>query len=133
MCRLDSYWQPACISAWTLFIIYQTLIGYDKFANPHSLCPHDDYSYPMWYWYSCFGVLGAFVFVWIALLTKISNIQSAQEKTPHLIAFNIVSMGTLATVFALVLDWGGICIDVLGCGMIHNLLSFTVGLIIPFS
>lgn len=103
-----------CGTAWGFFIVFEALIGYDKFANSHPLCPGNDLDYPTWYWYLNFGVLGAFIFVWISLIIKISQIKRAEEKTPHLVAINIVSMGTIATLLALLFDWGGVCIDVLG-------------------
>jgi len=45
---------------------------------------------------------------------KIINTTRGDERVPYLIAINIVSMGTLATVIALVFNWGGVCIDELG-------------------
>ena len=42
------------------------------------------------------------------------QIEDVADKVPHLVAFNIVSMGTLATFLSLILNWGGLCIDVLG-------------------
>ena len=90
------------------------MIGYDQYVNKNPLCPYNDFEYPYWYWYSNFGVLGAYILIWIALIIKIVQIESALEKTPHLVAFHIVSIGMVATALALFLDWGGVCIDRLG-------------------
>ena len=87
---------------------------YDRYASIHPLCPHSSLQYPIWYWHTCYGVLGAFIILWFVILSKISQITELVDKVPHILAFNIVSMGTLATILALVLDWGGLCIDVLG-------------------
>ena len=89
-------------------------MGYNKYTNYQPLCPFTDLYYPRWYWYTSFGVLGAFVIVWLVVLSKISQIKELEDKIPHLVAFNIVSMGTLATVLAIFLNWGGLCIDMLG-------------------
>lgn len=107
-------WRPACVGAWSFFLIFQVLIGYDKYKSVQPLCPYSDFEYPRWYWYICYGVLGAFIIIWFVVLSKISQIENLEDKVPHLVAFNIVSMGTLATILALVLNWGGVCIDVLG-------------------
>ena len=82
--------------------------------NEGPLCPYNDFNYPYWYWYSNFGVFGAYILIWTALIIKIVQIESAVEKTPHLVAFNIVSIGMVATALAVILDWGGVCIDILG-------------------
>ena len=89
-------------------------MGYDQYKSVKPLCPHSDVEYPRWYWYICYGVLGAFIIIWFVVLSKISQIEILEDKVPHLLAFNIVSMGTLATILALVWNWGGVCIDVLG-------------------
>ena len=94
--------------------MYQALIGYDRFKSADPLCAFDDHDYPLWYWHTCYAVLGAFVIIWLVVLSKISQIHQLEDKVPHLVAFNIVSMGTLATILALVWNWGGLCIDVLG-------------------
>ena len=78
------------------------------------ICPYSDQDYPSWYWYICYGVLGAFVIIWLVVMGKISQIKRLEEKVPHIVACNVVSMGTVATVLALCFNWGGLCIDVLG-------------------
>lgn len=107
-------WKPACISAWAFFLIFEALIGYDKYTSTQPLCPYSDEDYPSWYWYTCYGVLGAWVIIWLILLIKIIQIKQLEDKIPHIVALNIVSIGTVATALALVLNWGGLCIDVLG-------------------
>lgn len=118
----NRYWRSACTISWGLFLLYEAIIGYDKFAHEDPLCPLSDENFPVWYWYSNFAVFGAFVFVWLTLFIKVNQIHSAKEKIPHLVAFNIVSMGTLATGLALFFDWGGLCIDVLGFVEVLNLI-----------
>jgi hypothetical protein len=60
------------------------------------------------------GVMGAFAMIWCALFMRILSITDASKRVPYIVAFNIVSMGTIATALALVWNWGGVCIDVLG-------------------
>ena len=110
-------WKPACAAAWTIFIVYEVAIGYDKFNSVNPLCPHSDWYYPIWYWYICYGVLGAFTIITLLLvITKISHIDAIEDRVPHLVACNIILISTIATVLTLVLNWGGVCIDVLGWG-----------------
>lgn len=88
-------------------------IGYDKFYSVNPLCHHSDQHYPIWYWYICHGVLGAFTITLLLVITKISQVDTIEDKVPHLVACNIIMISTIATVLSLV-DWGGVCIDVLG-------------------
>jgi hypothetical protein len=53
------------------------------------------------------------VLIWLALVMTIIRMGSSQKRTPLLVALNIVSMGTIATLIALVWNWGGVCVDVL--------------------
>jgi hypothetical protein len=39
--------------------------------------------------------------------------EQINKVVPILVAFNIVSMGTIATILAVPFEWGGTCIDVL--------------------
>ena len=103
-----------CIGSWSFFVIYQALIGYDKYASFQPLCSFSDKDYPIWYWHICSGVFGAWIIIGFAVLIKISQISEMDDKVPHIVAFNIVSMGALASGMALTLDWGGICMDTLG-------------------
>ena len=52
--------------------------------------------------------------IWLVVLSKISQIDELEDKVPHMVAFHIVSMGTMATILSLLFNWGGLCIDVLG-------------------
>ena len=110
---LNRTWRPVCILAWTFVFIFQALIGYDKYSSPQPLCPYSDANYPSWYWHISYGVLGAWVIIWFVILSKIFQINELEDKVPHLVAFNIVSIGTFSTALALFLNWGGICSDVL--------------------
>ena len=89
-------------------------MGCNYYTSYQPLCRFTDLNYPKWYWYTSFGVLGAFVIVLLVVLSKISQIKELEDKVPHIVALNIVSMGSLATAMALFLNWGGLCIDVLG-------------------
>mmetsp|Transcript_19791 Transcript_19791/g.27208 ORF Transcript_19791/g.27208 Transcript_19791/m.27208 type:complete len:730 (-) Transcript_19791:249-2438(-) len=107
-------WKPACIGAWGFFIAFQLCLGLDKIYSKNPLCPYSDFDYGNWYWYTCMCALGGFLTTWGVLLTKIVQSKPGNERVPYLTAFNIVSMGSLATILSLVFEWGGVCIDVLG-------------------
>ena len=77
------------------------------------LCAFSDSKYNSWYWYLNYSVLGAFAIIWGVLFAKILQSKPGNERVPSLTAFHIVSMGTIATLLA-VIGWGGTCIDVLG-------------------
>jgi hypothetical protein len=61
-----------------------------------------------------YSVLGGFVLIWCALFMRLLSIIDVSKRVPYIIAFSIVSMGTIATALALFWNWGGVCIDVLG-------------------
>jgi len=82
--------------------------------NKNPLCTETDYDYPLWYWRICFTVLGGFILTWFSILMRIVYSKPGFECVPFYTTFNIVSMGTIATVLSLFLNWGGVCIDVLG-------------------
>ena len=107
-------WKPACATAWTIFIVLEVVIGYDKFTSEHPLCPYADRYYPDWYWYINYGVLGAFIITLLLVISKISQIQAIEDKVPHLVACNIILIATIASILAFIWNWGGVCIDVLG-------------------
>ena len=91
--------------------------GLDKiYASENALCPHSDANFPNWYWHVMYGVLGGFVLIWCALFMRLLSITESAKRVPYVVAFNIVTMGTIATVLALFWSWGGVCIDVLGVG-----------------
>lgn len=98
--------------------MYEVLIGYDKISSEHPLCPFTDRYYPFWYWYICYGVLGAFIITLLLVISKISQIRELEDKVPHMVACNIILISTIASILAFVLNWGGVCIDVLGYGAI---------------
>jgi len=95
-------------------MVFQIFIGLNKFLSSKPLCPHSDADYGLWYWITCYAVLGGFLFTWNSLFAKIITTPPGDERVPYLIALNIVSMGTLATLIALLFNWGGVCIDELG-------------------
>jgi len=111
---LYRWWEKACISSWIIFICFQICIQIDHTYSKHPLCPHTDEIYPKWYWTVCLATMGGFICTWIVLLTRLMNSPSSFENAPTYTAFNVVSMGTLATVLSVFFNWGGVCIDVLG-------------------
>ena len=118
------WWKPSCILAWGIFLAFEIYIGLDRIYSKNPLCPHSDLKYGKWYWYTIVVVFGGFLTTWGELLTKIVQSNPGNERVPYLTAFNIVTMGTLATLLSLVFDWGGVCIDVLGYDYYVSLLLF---------
>eukprot|EP01041_Mallomonas_annulata_P012288 gene12288-25843_t len=110
LCR---WWIPACALAWSIFFIYEIGIGCDKIFSKHPLCPYSDIDFGNWYWSINYIVLGGFFLTWIMLLMKIIQMKPGPARVPHFTAFNIVSIGTIATLLALVWNWGGVCEDAL--------------------
>jgi len=51
--------------------------------------------------------------IWLALAIKISVMEASKARSVMLVALNIVSMGTIATVLAVIYEWGGVCVDML--------------------
>jgi signal transduction histidine kinase len=45
---------------------------------------------------------------------KLFQLKEGSKRVPLLVAINIVTIGTVATILALCFEWGGVCIDVLG-------------------
>jgi hypothetical protein len=103
-----------CVAAWSLFIIFELAVFLDRKYSEKPLCPHSDYYFPQWYWYSNYGVLGGFFLVLFTIIMKLLQLKAVSKRIPLLVAFNIVTMGTVATILALCFEWGGMCIDVLG-------------------
>eukprot|EP01041_Mallomonas_annulata_P000687 gene687-1316_t len=111
LCR---WWVPACLTAWIIFVVYEIGIGFDQLYSRHPICPYSDREYSPLYWLVNYVVLGAFLLTWIMLLMKIFQMKPGPTRVPLLTAFHIVSIGTIATILALVWNWGGVCIDALG-------------------
>lgn len=44
---------------------------------------------------------------------KLMQMETNNKVVPILVAFNIVTMGTVATILAVCFEWGGTCVDVL--------------------
>ena len=107
-------WKNTYFTAWILFIFFEILIEVDYLFSKHPLCRYSDKEYPQWYWIFCYTILGGFLISWMLLLVRIIYAKSGNGSETVFIAFNIVSMGTLATAIALIFNWGGICVDALG-------------------
>ena len=108
------HWKTACTAAWSLFIIMQYYLWYDRTYSVSPLCSYSDEDYGGLYWYIIFAVFGGFAMIWMALVVKFFLFNQSGELVPVLMALNIVSMGSIATLWALFIDEGGVCVDVLG-------------------
>jgi hypothetical protein len=85
------------------------------------LCPHSDRAFPAWYSHGIAAVRGGFLLVWCAIGMRLLSmrartaLQVAHERVPVLVAFSIVSMGTISVTFPLAFDASlGVCVDALG-------------------
>ena len=67
-----------------------------------------------WYFYTSYGVFGAYFIIFLTLLGKILYSDSNGERVPYIVSCNIVFLGTLGKFIELGFDWGGTCIDTLG-------------------
>ena len=106
---------PVLAQAWIQFIAYEAFLGYDQYFSPQPLCPHteEDFGRPAWYVAINYCCLGGFVMIWLALAIKISVMEASKARSVMIVALNIVSMGTIATVLAVIFEWGGVCVDML--------------------
>jgi len=104
-------WKSACGVCWIIFIFVQWFVYYDRQYSADPLCPHSDKDYGNVYWYINYAVLGGFVITWMSVVTKLIYADPVFEAIPSMININIVSMGTIATMLALLFEWGGVCID----------------------
>ena len=111
---LARYWVQFCCVAWLLFLAFELALGFDRLSSENPLCPASDSDYPEWYWRTNFGCLGAFLFILCVLVTRLLQQKTGTKRIPLLVAFNIVTMATVATILSLCFEWGGVCIDVLG-------------------
>ena len=97
-----------------IFVVYEVIIGADYLTSNSPLCPYSDRMYSFWYHVVNYFVLGGFCFTWSILLIRIYQAPEGNERVPFITAFSIVSMGTVATILAVVFNWGGVCVDQLG-------------------
>jgi hypothetical protein len=111
---LEKWWLHFTVGGWIIFLILELSVGFDRFFSKRPLCPHSDHYYPEWYWRTNFGCLGGFILILCVLFMKLFQLKPGSKRIPLLVAFNIVTMGTVATILALCFEWGGVCIDVLG-------------------
>eukprot|EP01041_Mallomonas_annulata_P018180 gene18180-36985_t len=91
------WWKQACALTWIIFALYEVGIGYDYFFSGNPLCPFTDIKYDPWYWHTNFAVLGGFCLIWLMMLLKVTQMKIGVTRAPHLTAFNIVTIGTIAT------------------------------------
>ena len=61
-----------------------------------------------------YAILGAFAMTWFVSVVKILQSNMDDSHIPYVMAFHIVSMATIANSLSLILNWGGICVDILG-------------------
>jgi signal transduction histidine kinase len=111
---LERWWLHFCVGGWTMFLIFEIAVGFDRLFSERPLCPYSDFHYPEWYWRTNYGCLGGFVLILCVIFMKLLQLKSESKRIPLLVAFNIVAMGTIATILALCFEWGGVCFDVLG-------------------
>jgi len=86
------------------------------FLSPpfHDVTPQEeDFGRPEWYVGINYACLGGFFMIWSALAIKISLMGPSKARSVMFVALNIVSMGMIATVLAVVYEWGGVCVDML--------------------
>jgi hypothetical protein len=108
---LGKWWIQFCAGGWIFFIIFEVAILWDAWYSKKPLCPYDDINYGEWYWRANYACLGGFILILCVLIMKLIQMKEGIKRVPLLVAFNIVAIGTVATILAVCFSWGGICID----------------------
>ena len=112
---LEKWWKHALALAWVVYICFQVGFGIDHAVNgEQSLCPYNDENFPGWYYRINYCVVGGFVLIFLVLLIKIISIDPGNHRVPLIINLHIVGMGLVSAVISIIVDTGGICVDVLG-------------------
>ena len=114
MLALTRYRKPACTIAWSIFIVYECLIGYDHYYSKYPLCP---YTHNTDQWSSSVGVsvVTGFLLTLIIVCMKIIKINyDDTERLPYLVMLNIVLISSIGSILSVFFNWGGMCIDSLG-------------------
>jgi hypothetical protein len=106
-------WKGSCVAGWICFVALELFVYYDRQNSADPLCPHSDQGFGDLYWYVNYTCLGGFIITWMSVLTNVIYAGPIFERVPALITLNIVSMALIATILALVFEWGGTCVDLL--------------------
>jgi hypothetical protein len=80
------------------------------------LCPHSSEMFGLWFREMKIAILGAYLCCWLLLLTRLIIIGRKNVSNHALLSFSVISMAASCAVLVFV-DWGGVCIDVLGVAM----------------
>jgi hypothetical protein len=70
----------------------------------------------LWFREMKIAILGAYLCCWLLLLTRLIIIGRKNVSTHAILSFSVISMAASSAVLVFV-DWGGVCIDVLGVAM----------------
>ncbi len=110
---ITRYWKPVCSAAWILFIVYEGLIGYDRYYSKYPLCPHSDFT-DQWYLHASVSTFIGFVLTLLIVCMRIVKIDNDIERLPYLVILNIIVISTIGTMLSVFFNWGGMCLDSLG-------------------
>lgn len=82
-------------------------------AKPLCAIIPDELGSPFYY-FACAAALSGFVFTFMMLSVRISQMIPGNERVPSIIALDVVLKGLLSTLLFVIFNWNGICVDVLG-------------------
>ena len=105
----------ACAYSWVIFLVYEILISIQSYTAAKPLCaivPNDSVS--PFYNFSCAAAVSGFIFTFVMLSVRISQMMPGNERVPSMVALDVVLKGLLCTLVFVVFNLNGICIDVLG-------------------
>ena len=109
------WWKIPTVISWTIFFVYEIVIGFDFLSNKSPLCTgRSSRVYPQWFNSTTYTILGGFVLLLTVFLYKMLRYQSFEEQILLFLSVSILSIGVAATALSVIFEWGGYCADRLG-------------------
>ena len=95
--------------------MYEILISIQSYTAAKPLCAivPNELGSPF-YNFACAAAVSGFIFTFVMLSVRISQMMPGNERVPSLMALDVVLKGLLCTLVFVVFNLNGICIDVLG-------------------
>lgn len=109
-------WKYAFYPPWIIFLFYQAFIGLNHHYSERPLCRGESEFGVSNIFYSLASSfsLGCYTFSWILLVAKTVLSEAKEERLLFSITLSIVTFGLISSSLQLFVNWGGICVDVLG-------------------
>lgn len=112
---LQKYWKICCTFSWTMFVLYQTIMGFNKEISYEPICPYDAPHNDIYMYGMCF-ILGGFIMTLSSIILRFLTITTDDYNKRFLywISFHIICISTISTSITIFYNLGGTCIDVFG-------------------